>query len=46
MPSPEPSADAADHYHRWREDLDSLAGGGLSAYQTGWVEILRQAGPT
>ena len=25
-PFVEPSGDAVDHYHRWREDLDLLAG--------------------
>lgn len=29
----EPSGDAVDHYHRWREDLDLLAGAGLGAYR-------------
>ena len=29
----EKSGDAVDHYHRWREDLDLLAGAGLTAYR-------------
>ncbi|MGH2556337.1 MAG: family 1 glycosylhydrolase, partial [Actinomycetota bacterium] len=29
----EPSGDACDSYHRWREDLDLLAGVGLNAYR-------------
>ncbi|MHA6630488.1 glycoside hydrolase family 1 protein [Pseudonocardia sichuanensis] len=32
-PFAEPSGDAVDHYHRWREDLDLLAGAGLTAYR-------------
>jgi beta-glucosidase len=32
-PFVEPSGDAVDHYHRWREDLDLLAGAGLTAYR-------------
>lgn len=32
-PFAEPSGDAVDHYHRWREDLDLLAGAGLNAYR-------------
>jgi len=32
-PFVEPSGDAVDHYHRWREDLDLLAGAGLNAYR-------------
>jgi beta-glucosidase len=29
----EPSGDACDSYHRWREDLDIVAGLGLNAYR-------------
>ena len=32
-PFAEPSGDAVDHYHRWREDLDLLAGAGLTAFR-------------
>ncbi|WP_219419543.1 glycoside hydrolase family 1 protein [Pseudonocardia nigra] len=32
-PFREPSGDAVDHYHRWREDLDLLAGAGCNAYR-------------
>jgi len=32
-PFAEKSSDAVDHYHRWREDLDLLAGAGLDAYR-------------
>ncbi len=32
-PFVEPSGDAFDHYHRWREDLDLVAGAGLTAYR-------------
>jgi beta-glucosidase len=32
-PFTEPSGDAVDHYHRWREDLDLLAGAGLNTYR-------------
>jgi beta-glucosidase len=32
-PFAEPSGDAVDHYHRWREDLDLLAGAGFNAYR-------------
>lgn len=32
-PFAEPSGDALDHYHRWREDLDLLAGAGFTAYR-------------
>jgi beta-glucosidase len=33
---------ACDHYHRWREDLDLLAGGGFKAYRfsTAWPRIM------
>ena len=32
-PCKEPSGDACDQYHRWREDLDLLASSGLGAYR-------------
>ncbi len=32
-PFAEPSGDAVDHYHRWEEDLDLLAGAGLTTYR-------------
>jgi beta-glucosidase len=32
-PFAEPSGDAVDHYHRWREDLDLLADAGFTAYR-------------
>ncbi|GAA3389252.1 glycoside hydrolase family 1 protein [Cryptosporangium minutisporangium] len=32
-PFAEKSGDAVDHYHRWREDLDLLAGVGANAYR-------------
>jgi beta-glucosidase len=32
-PFVEPSGDAVDHYHRWREDLDLVADAGLTAYR-------------
>jgi beta-glucosidase len=32
-PFAESSGDAVDHYHRWREDLDLLAGAGFTAYR-------------
>ena len=32
-PFAEVSGDAVDHYHRWREDLDLLAGAGFNAYR-------------
>lgn len=32
-PFAEPSGDAIDHYHRWPEDLDLLAGAGFNAYR-------------
>mgnify|MGYP001493860710 CR=1 FL=1 len=33
---------ACDHYHRWREDVELLAGGGFGAYRfsTAWPRIL------
>jgi beta-glucosidase len=37
----EPSLDAVDHYHRYREDIDLLAGAGLNAYRFSieWARI-------
>ncbi|MEU6751126.1 family 1 glycosylhydrolase [Spirillospora sp. NPDC046719] len=37
----EPSGDAADSYHRWREDMDLLAGLGFNAYRFSleWARI-------
>ena len=32
-PFAEPSGDACDSYHRWREDMDLVAGAGLNAYR-------------
>src|SRR4051794_11041747 len=32
-PFPDPSGDACDSYHRWREDLDLVAGAGLNTYR-------------
>ena len=32
-PFAEPSGDACDSYHRWREDLDLVAGAGLNTYR-------------
>ena len=32
-PFAEPSGDACDSYHRWEEDLDLVAGAGLTAYR-------------
>jgi beta-glucosidase len=32
-PFAEPSGDACDSYHRWREDLDLIAGAGLNSYR-------------
>jgi beta-glucosidase len=32
-PFVEPSGDACDSYHRWREDLDLVAGAGLNSYR-------------
>ena len=45
-PFAEPSGDAVDHYHRWREDLDLLAGAGLTAYRFSleWSRIEPEAG--
>jgi len=40
-PMREPSGDACDSFHRWQEDLDLVAGLGLSAYRFGieWARI-------
>ncbi|WP_374118542.1 glycoside hydrolase family 1 protein [Streptomyces sp. 8L] len=40
-PVAEPSGDAADSYHRWREDMDLLAGLGFNAYRFSieWARI-------
>lgn len=40
-PLPEPSGDAADSYHRWREDLDIVRDVGLDAYRFSieWARI-------
>jgi beta-glucosidase len=40
-PVPEPSGDGCDSYHRWREDMDLLAGAGLTDYRFGieWSRI-------
>jgi beta-glucosidase len=37
----EPSGDAADSYHRWREDMDLLAGAGFTDYRFSveWARI-------
>jgi beta-glucosidase len=37
---------ACDHYHRWTEDVDWLAGGGFDAYRfsTAWPRILPAGG--
>ena len=32
-PFAEPSGDACDSYHRWREDIDLVAGAGLNTYR-------------
>ena len=32
-PFAEPSGDACDSYHRWREDMDLVAGAGLNTYR-------------
>ncbi len=38
----ESGRDACDHYHRWQEDLDLVAGAGLSAYRFSfaWPRLL------
>ncbi|MEU2655959.1 family 1 glycosylhydrolase [Streptomyces sp. NPDC007325] len=43
---PEASGDAADSYHRWREDMDLLAGLGFDAYRFGieWARIEPEQG--
>ncbi|GAA4265997.1 family 1 glycosylhydrolase [Frondihabitans peucedani] len=40
-PLPSPSGDAADSYHRWREDMDLVADSGLTDYRFGieWARI-------
>ncbi|MCI3131653.1 glycoside hydrolase family 1 protein [Phenylobacterium aquaticum] len=42
----EPSGDAVDHYHRYAQDLDLLAGLGLNAYRFSveWARIEPEAG--
>jgi beta-glucosidase len=42
----EPSGDAADHYHRYPEDLDLLAGVGLNAYRFSveWARVEPEPG--
>jgi beta-glucosidase len=37
---------ACDHYHRWREDLDVVAGLGLTAYRfsTSWPRVVPEPG--
>ncbi|RXZ72527.1 glycoside hydrolase family 1 protein [Agromyces albus] len=41
MPGMEPSGDAVDSYHRYREDMELLAGAGCTAYRFGieWARI-------
>jgi beta-glucosidase len=41
MPGMEPSGDAVDSYHRYREDMELLAAAGLTAYRFGieWSRI-------
>lgn len=41
MPGMEPSGDALDSYHRYREDMELLAGAGCTAYRFGieWARI-------
>lgn len=41
IPGIEPSGDAVDHYHRYREDMALLADAGLTAYRFGieWARI-------
>ncbi|MGA9594735.1 MAG: family 1 glycosylhydrolase, partial [Acidimicrobiia bacterium] len=45
-PVTEPSGDACDHYNRYEEDLDLLAGFGLNAYRFGieWSRIEPEEG--
>lgn len=45
-PLPERSGDACDSYHRWREDLDLVAGAGLDAYRFSveWARVEPVAG--
>jgi beta-glucosidase len=42
----EPSGDACDSYHRWREDMDLLAGAGFTDYRFSveWARIEPSAG--
>lgn len=42
----EPSLDAADHYHRYKEDIDLLAAAGLNAYRFSieWARIEPEKG--
>ena len=40
----EPSGDAADSYHRWREDMDLAAAAGFTDYRFG-IEWSRWAAP-
>lgn len=42
----EPSGDAADHFHRWPEDLDLLASLGLNAYRFSieWARVEPERG--
>ncbi|MCR2792739.1 family 1 glycosylhydrolase [Microbacterium sp. zg.Y625] len=41
VPGMEPSGDANDSYHRYREDMEMLAGAGLTSYRFGieWARI-------
>ncbi|MGN6404685.1 family 1 glycosylhydrolase, partial [Sinomonas sp.] len=41
VPGMEPSGDAIDSYHRYREDMQLLAGAGLNSYRFGieWARI-------
>jgi len=42
----EPSGDAVDSYHRWREDMDLAAGAGFTDYRFGieWSRVERVEG--
>ncbi|PPF38031.1 family 1 glycosylhydrolase [Rathayibacter sp. AY1A3] len=46
MPGMEPSGDAVDSYHRYREDMQLLADAGLDSYRFGieWARIEPRAG--
>src|SRR4051812_3934847 len=46
MPGMEPSGDAVDSYHRYREDMQLLADAGLDTYRFGieWARIEPRAG--